>query len=65
MEALQEYIKKYSIDIPYYLEDSDKSIKIALDNNDINLVKSIIAYNNYLKRMENDIDKIDKLLLKV
>lgn len=65
MEALQEYIKKYSIDIPYYLEDSDKSIKIALDNNDINLVKSIIAYNNYLKRMENDIDKIDELLLKV
>lgn len=65
MEALEEYIKKYSIDIPYYLEDSDKSIKIALDNNDINLVKSIIAYNNYLKRMENDIDKIDELLLKV
>jgi hypothetical protein len=65
MEALEEYIKKYSIDIPYYLEDSDKSIKISLDNNDINLVKSIIAYNNYLKRMENDIDKIDELLLKV
>ena len=65
MEALEEYIKKYSIDIPYYLEESDKSIKIALDNNDINLVKSIIAYNNYLKRMENDIDKIDELLLKV
>ena len=65
MEALEEYIKKYSIDIPYYLEESDKSIKIALDNNDINLVKSIIAYNNYLKRMEDDIDKIDELLLKV
>ena len=65
MEALQEYIKKYSIDIPHYLECSDKNIKNAMDNNDINLVKSIIAYNNYLKRMEDDIDKIDELLLKV
>jgi hypothetical protein len=57
MEALQEYIKKYTIDIPYYLEYSDKNIKNALDNNNINLVKSIIAYNNYLKKIENGIDK--------
>ena len=62
MEALQEYIKKYTIDIPYYLEYSDKNIKNALDNNNINLVKSIIAYNNYLKRIESSIDKIDELL---
>ena len=62
MEALQEYIKKYTISIPFYVENSKLSINIALDNNDINLVKSIIAYKNYLKRMENEVDKIDKLL---
>lgn len=62
MEALQEYIKKYTINIPFYLENSKLSINIALDNNDINLVKSIIAYKNYLKRMEKEVDKIDKLL---
>ena len=62
MEALQEYIKKYTINIPFYVENSKLSINIALDNNDINLVKSIIAYKNYLKRMEKEVDKIDKLL---
>ena len=62
MEALQEYIKKYTINIPFYVENSKLSINIALDNNDINLVKSIIAYKNYLKRMEKEVDKIEKLL---
>ena len=62
MEALQEYIKKYDIKIPDYLENSHKNIYLALDKGDINLLKSIIAYKNYLKRMENDADRLDILL---
>ena len=62
MEILQEYIKKYDIKIPDYLERSHKNISLALDRGDINLLKSIIAYKNYLKRMENDADRLDILL---
>jgi len=62
MEALQEYIKKYDIKIPDYLENSHKNIYLALDKGDINLLKSIIAYKNYLKRMENDADRLEMLL---
>ena len=62
MEALQEYIKKYDIKIPDYLENSHKNISLALDKGDINLLKSIIAYKNYLERMENDADRLDMLL---
>ena len=62
MEILQEYIKKYDIKIPDYLENSHKNISIALDKGDINLLKSIIAYKNYLKRMENDADRLEILL---
>ena len=62
MEILQEYIKKYDIKIPDYLENSHKNISIALDKGDINLLKSIIAYKNYLKRMENDADRLEMLL---
>ena len=62
MEVLQEYIKKYDIKIPDYLERSHRSIYLALDRGDINLLKSIIAYKNYLKRMENDADRLDILL---
>ena len=62
MEALQEYIKKYDIKIPDYLENSHKNIYLALDKGDINLLKSIIAYKNYLKRMENDGDRLEILL---
>ena len=62
MEALQEYIKKYDIKIPDYLEFSHKNIYLALESGDINLLKSIIAYKNYLKRMENDADRLDILL---
>tara|TARA_A100001015_G_scaffold240935_1_gene274875 strand:- start:1834 stop:2031 length:198 start_codon:yes stop_codon:yes gene_type:complete len=62
MEVLQEYIKKYDIKIPDYLERSHKNISIALDKGDINLLKSIIAYKNHLKRMENDADRLDILL---
>ena len=62
MEILQEYIKKYDIKIPDYLERSDKNIYLALDKGDINLLKSIIAYKNYLERMENDADRLEILL---
>tara|TARA_B100000575_G_scaffold250942_1_gene218071 strand:- start:66 stop:263 length:198 start_codon:yes stop_codon:yes gene_type:complete len=62
MEVLQEYIKKYDIKIPDYLERSHKNISIALDKGDINLLKSIIAYKNYLKRMENDAERLEMLL---
>ena len=62
MEILQEYIKKYDIKIPDYLENSHKNIYLALDKGDINLLKSIIAYKNYLKRMENDADRLEILL---
>ena len=62
MEVLQEYIKKYDIKIPDYLERSHKNISIALDKGDINLLKSIIAYKNHLKKMENDADRLDILL---
>ena len=62
MEILQEYIKKYDIKIPDYLENSHKNISLALDKGDINLLKSIIAYKNYLKRMENDADRLEMLL---
>jgi len=62
MEILQEYIKKYDIKIPDYLERSHKNISLALDRGDINLLKSIIAYKNYLKRMENDADRLEMLL---
>ena len=62
MEALQEYIKKYDIKIPDYVEKSNKSIECAIYYEDINLVKSLIAYRNYLKKMDCEFDIIEKLL---
>lgn len=65
MEALQKYIEKYiekyTINIPSYVENSNKSIYTAIEKNDINLVKSLIAYNNYLNRMEKEVDILDEL----
>tara|TARA_B100001094_G_C17706135_1_gene565017 strand:+ start:359 stop:559 length:201 start_codon:yes stop_codon:yes gene_type:complete len=62
MEALQEYIKKFYINIPNYVENSNKSINSAMEKGDINLVKSLIAYRNYLNRLENEVDDLDILL---
>lgn len=56
MDSICDYIDKYNIKIPDYVEMSNKSIRIALENNDINLVKSLIAYKNYLIRMDKDLD---------
>ena len=61
MEALQKYIEKYTINIPSYVENSNKSIYDAIEKNDINLVKSLIAYKNYLNRMEKEVDILDEL----
>ena len=59
MDSICDYIDKYNIKIPDYVEMSNKSIRIALENNDINLVKSLIAYKNYLIRMDKDLDILE------
>ena len=59
MEELQKYIKKYDVKIPEYIDESTSSISIAIEDGDINLVKSIIAYKNYLRRMEDDAYKLE------
>ena len=58
MEQFNKYIEIYTIKIPYYVFASDKSICNALEHNDINLVKSLIAYKNYIKKIKKDFDKI-------
>lgn len=62
MEALQEYIKKFYIKIPDYVENSNKNINSAMEKGDINLVKSLIAYRNYLNRLEKEVDDLYILL---
>ena len=62
MDSICDYIDKYNIKIPDYVLLSHKSIKKAMEYNDINLVKSIIAYKNYLKRMDDDLDILDSYL---
>ena len=62
MDSICDYIDKYNIKIPDYVLLSQKSIKKAMEYNDINLVKSIIAYRNYLKRMDDDLDILENYL---
>ena len=62
MDYICDYIDKYNIKIPDYVLLSHKSIKKAMEYNDINLVKSIIAYRNYLKRMDDDLDILESYL---
>ncbi len=62
MDYICDYIDKYNIKIPDYVLLSHKSIKKAMEYNDINLVKSIIAYRNYLKRMDDDLDILENYL---
>ena len=59
---IEQYIKKYDVTIPKYVENSHKSIYLALDNGDTNLVKSIIAYKNYTKRRDKDFDLLEYML---
>ena len=49
MEELQKYIDAMR-KIPDYVKYSEKSISQAMDDNDLNLVKSLIVYENYLKK---------------
>ena len=62
MDSICDYIDKYNIKIPDYVLLSHKSIRKAMEYNDINLVKSIIAYRNYLKRMDDDLDILESYL---
>ena len=62
MDSICDYIDKYNIKIPDYVLLSHKSIKKSLDDNDVNLVKSIIAYRNYIKRMNKDLDILEDYL---
>jgi len=51
MEELLKYIDAMR-KIPDYVKYSEKSISQAMDDNDLNLVKSLIVYENYLKKTE-------------
>ena len=57
-EPIQKCINLYNIKIPDYVKYSDSNISKSLDNGDTNLVKSIIAYKNHLKKIEKDLDDI-------
>ena len=59
---IDKFIKKYDVEIPEHIQISHKSIYIALDNGDSNLVKSIIAYKNYIKNRDKDLDILEQLL---
>lgn len=62
MDSICDYIDKYNIKVPDYVLLSHKSIRKAMEDNDKNLVKSIIAYRNYLKRMDDDLDILESYL---
>ena len=51
MEELQKFTDAME-KIPDYVKYSEKSISQAMDDNDLNLVKSLIVYENYLKKTE-------------
>ena len=57
-----QYIKKYDVKISHFVETADKSIYNALDKADINLVKSLIAYKNYINNRDKDFDLLEKML---
>ena len=59
MELIQEYIKKYDIKIPEYVDKSPRSNYIALGKGDINLLKSLIAYKNHLKKRDKDLNILE------
>jgi len=57
MDPILKCINLYTIKIPNYVKHSC-NISKALDNGDTNLVKSIIAYKNHLKKINKDFDDI-------
>ena len=59
MDSIQEYIKKYDIKIPEHVDNSHRSNYIALEDGDINLLKSLMAYKNHLKKRDEDLNKLE------
>ena len=59
---IENYIKKYDMKIPEYVKTSHKNKNIALEQGDINLLKSLIAYKNYLNNRDKDLDLLEKML---
>ena len=57
MEELLKYIDAMR-KIPDYVKYSEKSISQAMDDNDLNLVKSLIVYENYLKKTEKKFNNL-------
>ena len=57
MEELQKFTDAMD-KIPDYVKYSEKSISQAMDDNDLNLVKSLIVYENYLKKTEKIFDNL-------
>ena len=57
MEELQKFTDAMD-KIPDYVKYSEKSISQAMDDNDLNLVKSLIVYENYLKKIEKIFDNL-------
>tara|TARA_B100000035_G_C20964772_1_gene538247 strand:- start:62 stop:277 length:216 start_codon:yes stop_codon:yes gene_type:complete len=49
-----KYIPKILIDLPKFVINSHMDISISLNDGDINLLKSIIAYRNYKKKIYNE-----------
>ena len=58
MEELLKYIDAMR-KIPDYVKYSEKSISQAMDDNDLNLVKSLIVYENYLKKIETVLNNLE------
>ena len=57
MEELQKFTDAME-KIPDYVKYSEKSISQAMDDNDLNLVKSLIVYEKYLKKTEKIFDNL-------
>jgi hypothetical protein len=59
MDSILEYIDKYDIKIPEYVDYSHRSNYIALEDGNINLLKSLIAYKNHLKKRDEDLNTLE------
>tara|TARA_B110000208_G_C11496828_1_gene331674 strand:+ start:277 stop:471 length:195 start_codon:yes stop_codon:yes gene_type:complete len=57
MDELQKFTDAMD-KIPDYVKYSEKSISQAMDDNDLNLVKSLIVYEKYLKKTEKIFDNL-------
>ena len=62
MDSICDYIKKYDVKIPDFVLNCNKSKFISLEQGDINLLKSIIAYKNFTERRDKALDILEELL---